>query len=236
MNGARPGPVSPCMDTNTDTNTDTNMNHRITKKALKALVDHAGDELRENLACIFASTDGSVLAATDGTALLLRHDPMAGEGGMVAPETSRPGRTLNLDACKRAIKLCAAKGRMEIDAASATITVYEPHDVSSVVLDASRPGHEPGSWDAERDGFPPYTQVIPGVGLRSDGPPSLYMSPALMVRMFSALMPRHTKNSAVRLGFGLDSRDPVRVDVEAGTPGMVDDCAWIGVLMPTSPA
>lgn len=225
MNGARSGPVSPCMDTE-------HMNHRITKKALKALVDHAGDESRESIHCIFASTDGSVLVATDGTALLLRHDPQAGEGGMLPAETLRKGRTLSLNACKRAIKLCSAKGRMEINAADAVITVWEPHDASSVQIDASRAGREP-SWarNSQQDGFPPYPQVIPNIGLRSDGPPSMNMPPALMARMFSALMPRHVKGSAVRLGFRAD-RDPVRVDVEPDTPGIVDDCAWIGVLMP----
>ena len=210
------------------------MTHRITKKALKALVDHAGDTSRVSLNCIFASTDGSVLVATDGTALLMRHDPAAGEGGTLAPETPRPGRTLDLDACKRAIKLCPAKGRMEIAAADATIYVYERdyQTEPTVTIDASRPGHEPGSWNAERDGFPPYTQVIPAADRGAQPPASLLLPPAIVARMLGALMPRHAKNQAIRLRLGTDPLDPVRVDASPNTPGMVDDCAWIGVIIP----
>lgn len=210
------------------------MNHRITKKALKALVDHAGDASRVNLACIFASTDGSVLVATDGIALLLRHDTDAGEGGTLPAEAERKGRTIDLDACKRAIKLCSARGRIEINAADAAVHVYErDHETApAVTIDASRPGHEPGSWDAERDGFPPYRQVIPPRDRGVSAPESLALPPAIMARMFGALMPKHTRDTPVRLSFGADRLDPVRVDVKAGSVGIVDGCAWVGVLMP----
>ena len=208
------------------------MNHRITKKALKALVDHAGDSIRAPISCIFASLDGSTLVATDGLALLLRHDPGAGEGGMRPADAEREGRTLDLDACKRAIKLCSARGRMEINAADAVITVFEPHDASSVEIDASRHGHDPGSWNADLDGFPPYQQVIPSRDRGVSAPESLLLPPAIMARMLGALMPKHTPHTPVCLSFGADRLDPVRVDVAADSAGIVDGCAWIGVLMP----
>lgn len=208
------------------------MNHRITKKALKALVDHACNASRPSISCIFASTDGSVLVAMDGIALLLRHDPEAGDGGMLPAEAERKGRTLDLDACKRVIKLCSARGRIEINAADAVITVWEPYDAANVKIDARRYGDTPADARGPLDGYPPYRQVIPPRDRGVSAPESLALPPAILARMFGALMPKHTKNTPVRLSFGTDRLDPVRVDVAAGSAGIVDECAWIGVLMP----
>lgn len=128
MNGARPGPVSPCMDTATNVTPikpKPAPMHHVSKFALKALVTFTCGPDRPNLARVFVSADGSTMVTTDGNALLLRHDPMAGAGGMRPAEIKREGSCVTVDACKAAIKACPAGAEIVIDPSTGAITVEQ---------------------------------------------------------------------------------------------------------------
>lgn len=199
------------------------MNHRITKGALKALIQHASeDAYRVDLACIRASLDGSTLVATDGYTLLLRHDPMAGEGGMRPAEDERRHVGISLDACTRAVKVCPARGVIEITATTdgATITILEGDGQVTASLDASYPCQEV-----------PYWHVIPSRD-RDAASGSIGISPPLMARMCAALSGSRSIPFPVAMAIS-GPLDPVRLDVAANTKNAIDDCAWIGIIMPT---
>lgn len=197
------------------------MNHTLSKKALQALVAHASTYPgRTTIHGVYASLDGSVLVATDGHSLLLRHDPDAGVGGLDSPTTYREGRLLDLRACERAIKLCSARGQIEIDAGTRRITVRDGDQETEI--DASPPGDDVG--------YPRYDHVIPeGDRAGTDG---ILVNPRLLARMLSSLAPGRAGAPRIRLGFG-DLLDPIRVD--ANGPDLVDDARWIGVIMPMKP-
>lgn len=196
--------------------------HRVNKFALKALLDHAGPVDRPNLHRVFASADGSTMVATNGHALLLRHDPMAGVGGMGPAEIRREGISVAADACQAAIKAARARDTIEIGSGTGAITVRSGATVVARIDGTDDSGYM----------FPPYWQVIPPSGREASGGP-VGICGHLLATMAGALTRggRPRDGSLLRWSFG-GPLEPARVDVEPGADGIVDDARWIGIIMP----
>jgi len=220
----------------------TTVTYTFTKPALKALLSNASkDTHREHIATIALALDGSAVAATDGSALVLRLEHPDDD-----PRRSREWRGLPRETAETALKAIPAKGcalvrvtREGADDATATVEIYgagiDPGDL------ADAPAAETAPLAVVtlpavtlRDGILPISQVIPGRD-RTPGGPWGFSLP-LLARVASSLAPgapgfAGDVKGGARVYLG-GPREPALVEIAAGQPGAVDDHRWSGVVMP----